>query len=231
VTPPLPPPQPPKRRIGWIVGVVVALVVAGSLVVALLVTGGDDDVTTAAPDTVPPATVEGGVIPAETQPVEVDGEPLPPLPEPGADDAALGLDAPRLSGYSFDGSPLEVGTGGGSTLVVFLAHWCPHCNAEIPRLIEWQESGQVPDDLEIVGVATGSRADAPNYPPSEWLDGKGWPWPALADSEAGDAAAAYGLTGFPYFVLVGDDGTVLVRFSGEIEVDQLDGLVRAALAN
>ena len=32
-------------------------------------------------------------------------------------------------------------------MVVFLAHWCPHCNAEIPVLNEWRDSGEIPDGL------------------------------------------------------------------------------------
>ena len=50
-------------------------------------------------------------------------------------------------------------------MVVLLAHWCPHCNAEIPVLNEWRDSGEIPDGLNIVGVSTGASADAPNFPP------------------------------------------------------------------
>ncbi len=222
MTPPLPPPQPPKRRTGLVVGLAVALAVAVALIVALLVTGSDDgDVVTEQTDD----------LPGENQDVVVDGKQLPPLPEPGDDDEAIGLEPPLLQGFSFDRSPVNVEPGGTPKMVVFLAHWCPHCNAEIPRLIEWKESGQMPEGLELIGVSTGTRPDGPNYPPSAWLDAKGWPWPAMADSETAAAATAYGLTSYPYFVVIGADGTVKVRFSGEIEVEQLDGLVRTALAD
>lgn len=230
--PPLPPPQPPKRRAGLFLAVGVAGVIIGALAVALVVSaGGDDDASTAASSTVPPSTVEGGVVPAENQEVVVTGAPLPALPEPGADDAALNEEAPALAGYSFDGSPIAVEPGGSPKMVVFLAHWCPHCNAEIPRLIEWKETGRVPEGLEVIAVSTAVRSDSQNYPPSSWMVARQWPWPVMADSADSEAATAYGLTGFPYFVLIGEDGTVKVRFSGEIEVDQLDSLVRAALAN
>jgi len=37
---------------------------------------------------------------------------------------------------------------------VFLAHWCPHCNREIPELNAWRDSGEVPADLQVVAVTT-----------------------------------------------------------------------------
>jgi len=59
------------------------------------------------------------------------------LPESG-DDSTLGLIAPTLNGHAFDGSNLSVTPGDGKPyMIVFLAHWCPHCNREVPRLIEW----------------------------------------------------------------------------------------------
>ena len=114
-------------------------------------------------------------------------------------------------------------------MLVFLAHWCPHCNAEIPRLIEWKESGQMPDSLEVVGIATGSRDDQANWPPSQWLVDKEWPWAVMADSEAQDAAYAMGVSGYPGLVLLDGDGTVLARRSGEASVSELDDWVSAAM--
>ena len=120
---------------------------------------------------------------------------------------------------------------GGPYMVVFLAHWCPHCNAEIPRLIEWQQSGAVPSDLRVIGVSTGVASDRPNYPPSDWVVAKQWPWPVMADSEGQDAAIAYGVSGYPFFAIVGADGTIKVRASGEVEIDALNQIVTDALAD
>jgi thiol-disulfide isomerase/thioredoxin len=116
-------------------------------------------------------------------------------------------------------------------MVVFLAHWCPHCNAEIPRLIEWQQSGAVPSDLRVIGVSTGVASDRPNYPPSDWVVAKQWPWAVMADSAAQDAAIAYGVSGYPFFAIVGADGTIKVRASGELEIDALNQIVTDALAD
>ena len=66
------------------------------------------------------------------------------------------------------------------------------------------------------GVATAVDSSSVNFPPAQWFSDKGWPWPVLVDEStgagaAGKAAAAYGATGWPYFVIVGADGKVMVR--------------------
>ena len=53
--------------------------------------------------------------------------------------------------------------------------------------------------------------------------------PTLADSADNEAAQAYGVSGFPFIVVVGEDGTVKGRFSGEMGLDDLDQAVREAL--
>jgi thiol-disulfide isomerase/thioredoxin len=125
---------------------------------------------------------------------------------------------------------LAVVPGGGPKLVVFLAHWCPACNEEVPELVNWYESGRVPEELEVVGVSTGVRPDAVNYPPSEWIVEKGWPWPAMADSAESSAAQAYGVTGYPTSVVVGSDGNVIDRVSGVLGLEAYEAFVENALA-
>ena len=207
-------------------GVIAAIVIA---FVIAIVAGGSND--SASSDTTKVPNSDGTVSAGENQPVEVVGDVLEPLPESGVD-STIGLMAPTLNGYAFDGSNLSVTPGDGKPyMLVFLAHWCPHCNREIPRLIEWQASGAIPADLQIIGVSTAVASDRPNYPPSQWLVAKGWPWPVMVDSEAMDAAEAYGVSGYPFFALVGADGKVKVRGSGELEIDQLNQIVDAALTS
>ena len=207
-------------------GVILAIVVA---FVIAIVAGGSNESDSSNTTKVPNS--DGSVSVGENQPVEVVGEALEALSDSG-DDSTIGLTAPTLNGFAFDGTSLSVTPGDGNPyMLVFLAHWCPHCNREIPRLIEWQASGAVPADLQIIGVSTGVANDRPNYPPSQWVVEKGWPWPVMADSEGVDAARAYGVSGYPFFVLVGADGEVKVRGSGELEIDQLNQIVNTALAS
>jgi len=220
----------------WIVaGLAVVLVVIAAI--AIVGGGGSDDGGSTADGTgsqVTSATGDGANAagPSEYQPVAVSGEALPTLeesvPAPGTDPAE-GVAAPVLSGFGFNGMEMKIKPAGKPVLLVFLAHWCPHCNAEIPRLIEWQESGDMPESLIVVGVATGSRNDQPNWPPSQWLVDMEWPWAAMADSENQDAARAMGVGGYPGLVLLDGDGSVLARRSGEASVSELNDWVNAAM--
>src|SRR5690606_11198761 len=129
-------------------------------------------------------------------------------------DPGRGLTAPSLVGLGYDGQPVRIDAAiDGPTMVVFLAHWCPHCNAAVPRLIELRDAGRFPEWLNIVAVATASDPQRPNFPPGDWLAREGWTWPALADGVDLDAgswvgATAFGVDGFPFIALLDDDGKV-----------------------
>ncbi|MGA1258568.1 MAG: hypothetical protein ACO3X0_07735, partial [Ilumatobacteraceae bacterium] len=77
------------------------------------------------------ASLEGA---SEFQNVVVVGDPLPKFAD-GAD-AALGTTAPVLEGFGFLGNQVTT-TPGTPMLLVFLAHWCPFCQKEVPILVNW----------------------------------------------------------------------------------------------
>lgn len=221
------PPPPGPRRLPLLA--VVAVLVAVAAVVAVVAGGGGGDGggTTTADES--PAAEDGdgdGSGAGEaTAPVSVDGEALPPRPD-GGDDPAVGMPMPVLAGTSVTGQPLVVGADGPG-LVLFLAHWCPHCRAEVPRLQEWLSAGGLPQGTSIMAVSTGADPAAPNYPPSEWLAGEGWEPPTLLDSEEMAAAEAVGLTAYPFFVFVDGDGRVASRATGELSVDVVESTLRS----
>jgi thiol-disulfide isomerase/thioredoxin len=124
--------------------------------------------------------------------------------------------------------PVVAPVDGTPTLLVFLAHWCSHCNDELPVLDDWLASGGLPDGVALRGVATAIDPARPHYPPTTWLDEAGWDVPTLVDGD-GSIAAAFGVTGYPGWVAVAADGTVLARSSGPQDVAALDA-VTAALA-
>lgn len=218
-------------RTPWVIGAVVALVAAVALLFAILAGGDDGDggSDTTTPTNGSDASTAPGSEPGETQAVTITGDPLEALADP-ANDPAVGTLAPTLSGSSFDGTPVEITPGeGGPRLLVFLAHWCPHCQDEVPVLVDWHEQGGVPADLQVTAVATGTDDERPNYPPSEWLEDELWPWPVLADDEASSAGLAYGVSGFPFLVILDAEGNVAARVSGEVSSDQLEQLIAQSL--
>ena len=205
------------------------------LYIVLVVVGiaGAVSLGTAGGSTTPSAdsavTVPGGVAAAEFQKVTTTGDALPPLPESG-DDPAVGKAAPTLTGYDLAGRPAKIdpGSDGKATMLVFLAHWCPHCNAEVPVLNEWKEKGLVPTNLRVVGITTASRPDQANWPPSKWLVAKKWTFDQFADSEKQDASAAYGVGGYPFLVFIDAAGNVTSRTSGEVPVEDITTRANAA---
>ena len=214
-----------RSRTPLVLGAVVAVVAVIALV-AVLIGGGGDDGDTAT--TVPAGSDGSGTDAALSQGVVVDGTPLPE--GDGASDPAMGSPAPAVSGFDYAGDPVDIAPGtDGPMLVVFLAHWCPHCNAEVPVLLEWEASGDIPADLQVVGVSTAVSADRPNYPPDQWLADKGWGWPVIADDAEQTAARAYGLTGYPFLTFIDADGNVVARTSGELPVEQLQALADATV--
>jgi thiol-disulfide isomerase/thioredoxin len=195
------------------IALVIAAVVVVIAVVAVVVTRSSGDAS-AGP---------------QTYPVTVTGSPLPVMPDStSTPDPAIGLLAPTLTGQSlFDGSSMTIAPGGGHPmLVVFVAHWCPHCQREVPLLVQWMNSGQKPADLNVVAVSTANNLSDVNSPASSWLKREKWTTPVMADSSDNTAAQAYGLPGYPYLVLLDANGKVTARNSGEMTIDQINSFVK-----
>ncbi|CAN5594312.1 hypothetical protein BH10ACT3_BH10ACT3_15990 [soil metagenome] len=207
-----------------IVGATVLVIVLFGVVALVITKSGDDD----------SANGSGAADNAtqEQAAVTVVGEPLPAYPDtdsylaPPDDDPAVGKVAPELEGQTFDGTPLTIDpTDGRAKVVIFVAHWCPHCQREVPLIQKWLDDGNKPDNVDFYAVSTAVSADRPNYPPSAWLADEGWTPPVMLDSPDQTAAVAYGLPGFPYFVMMDASGKVTQRASGEVPIDEFGELV------
>ena len=147
---------------------------------------------------------------------EITGTPLPAFSD--GQDPAVGALAPVVRGHDFDGSPVDLGgETDTASIVVFMPHWCPHCQVELPDLVLWADDGTIPDDVRLVAVATSTDPGQNNFPPQEWFERESWPGEVLADSDNNAVAAAYGVTGFPFFVAIGTDGNVAARDAGELD--------------
>lgn len=207
----------------WIV-IAVIVAIGAVLVAAVVIAGGGGD------DGGDPSVVAGdtpiGELIVQGEP-QVEGSPLSDMPESGPD-PDVGSPVPTLTGQAFDASPIVIEPGAEPMVLAFLAHWCRHCQAEVPRLADHVDEVGAPEGVAVYGVATGTDEGQPNFPPGEWLAEEGWPFPTLVDSLEGTAAQAYGLTGFPYFVVVDADGNLVQRTSGELSTEQFDALVGAA---
>ena len=176
---------------------VVALAIVGAaLVVSPALAGGNTEIGTR-------VKVQGAKLPAS----DAVGSP---------DDPAIGKTVPTLKGRSLTGEKVTFKSDGTPRVLIFLSHSCPHCQAEVPVIVELAKDGKL-DGVEVQTVTTNTSEDLPNYPPSEWLEDEDWPFePILADDAKLRAFFGLGGEAFPYFVFVDADGKVVARASGEL---------------
>jgi cytochrome c biogenesis protein CcmG/thiol:disulfide interchange protein DsbE len=210
------------RRPAWLLpalAVAVVVVIGG---VALALSGNQPTDSSARPSVSPGASGAVGDAPTIT------GLSLVPFENPDGD-IAVGRPAPTVVGSSFDGSEVTIGADGRPQMLLFLAHWCSHCQAEVPAVQAWLDAGGLPDGVDLISVSTAADPAAPNYPPDEWLRREGWTPPVLVDP-TGSVATAYGLPAFPFFVFVNADGTVAGRITGEVPVEDLEAIAEQLAA-
>ena len=160
--------------------------------------------------------------------VSVVGEPLPFLADPNAGDPSIGFTAPTVSGSDWDGVPTTIEADGRPKILLFLAHWCPHCQAEVPVVTSWLDFGGLPDDVDMYSFTVLSDRLRPNWPSQTWLEDEGWTVPVIMDDEQQSVVFAYGMRGTPFYVVLDGDNNNLGRISGEVGVAGLDQMVAIA---
>lgn len=199
-------PPPDRQRVSvvpWVVGGVFAVTLIATV---LLTMGGTSE---AAPETGSPI---------------IAGTLLPYYVETNAD-AALNLPIPEVTGADFAGNEVVITNDGRAKAILFVAHWCPVCQREIPAVTEWLASNSVPDGVDLYTVATGINPDADNYPSSVWLERENWPLPVIVDSASNTAAAAFGLSAYPFWVFVNDEGHLVGRLDGYLDPETLSTIL------
>lgn len=130
-------------------------------------------------------------------------------------DPAISVLSPSVTAQNFEGQAAQITPGKKPYMLVFLAHWCPHCQKEMPAIVALQQSGKIPADVEVVGIATGTFSNRPNFPPSAWFARENWPGSIIADDKGSTIASAFGLTSYPLIVFIDSEGTVSKRLAGE----------------
>ncbi|MBT8212167.1 MAG: TlpA family protein disulfide reductase [Acidimicrobiia bacterium] len=164
----------------------------------------------------------------EAAEVEVTGTNLAPLLS--NDDPAIGELAATIVGEDFDGNRVAIEPDGNPKVVMFLAHWCSFCQAEVPVVQAWLNAGGLPAGTEMIAVSTSVNAGRDNYPPSAWLEREGFTAPVIADSEDGLVAQAFGMSGTPFYAFLDGDNNLVRRVSGQIDPATI-GAILSAIAS
>lgn len=199
-----------------------ALIVVGLGAVAIIASSRGDD-----------SAVDGSASDgAETAPVNVSGAALVTMPADvqitGADtDPAYGTAAPTLTGTGFDGSEVVIGNDGSPKVIYFVAHWCPHCQAEIPVIQGLIDDGKLPEGIDVYAVSTAVDQGRGNYPPSGWLLDEGFTSTVLRDDDAASALEAFGATSFPFAVYLDANNEVVARTAGSMDAVTIESLWQA----
>ena len=112
-----------RSRTPIVIGIVLAVVAVVAIAAVVLTSGGDDDDAGARRD-------------RRTATVTVDGDPLPQGEAP--DDPAVGKPVPTIARHRLHrATTVSIAPGeDGPMMIVVMAHWCPHCNEEVPTLVD-----------------------------------------------------------------------------------------------
>ena len=143
-------------------------------------------------------------------------------PNTRVDVTANGETSPTVIGQDFDGNEVRIENDGRAKAIVLLAHWCPHCQNEVPVVQAWLDSGGGVEGVDMYSIATDMDSNRDNFPPSAWLDREGWTVPVIRDDSNNSVHTAYGSGGFPFWVFVNSDGTVAFRLAGATTIDELE---------
>lgn len=217
-------PEKPKRPIP-VFGIIVALLILVPVVV-LFATSGDNEEDKKISEKVANVPVYADV--------DVEGDKLSEFPQgPASNDRSAGDPIPTISGTSFDNEPMTISAEDGAQMIAIVAHWCPHCQSEVPKIVSYFEKNGVPEGVTVRAISTSVQESQGNFPPAEWLAREKWDYETLIDEdplavEAPDvnAAGALGVTSFPSILFVDKDGNVSARFSGDVT----DSLLESNLA-
>lgn len=207
-----------RSPVALVAGLILFLGVLALIVLAA--TGGGDEDHSASPG----AVTFGGVDIPEVSDVTIQGEVLPPM-IPGEPDPAVGTKAPVITATSLaNGAEISLGEGK-ARVIGFFAHWCGHCQAELPELTTWLAANDLPPNTEFIAVSTAVDEGRGNYPPSAWFTAEGFTSPVLVDDDRASLLGGFGFSGFPAFVAIDSSGTVVARAGGNIGVEGFEDLL------
>jgi thiol-disulfide isomerase/thioredoxin len=210
---------------------IAAIVVIGMAGIAFVANsvGGDDDsagdeaASGAAADGDEPAVIE------QTAAVTLGGDALSPLPEglkiSNVDTDPLGGQlAPTLTATTFDGSEVTIEPDGSPKVIYFLAHWCPHCQAEVPLIQGLIDDGSLPDGVDVYGVSSIVDDTRDNHPPSDWFAAEAFSPTVVRDDADSSAFLHFGGSGLPYAVYLDGDHRVVARSVGSLDANGINEL-------
>jgi len=135
---------------------------------------------------------------------------------------------PAFSLHDVSGQMRDIDEWSGQPLLInFWATWCAPCRREIPLLQELHARKSI-SGIQVVGIAIDRQNDVELF-----LAEYGVTYPNLVgEADAMATSSLFGLEGLglPFSVLSGADGKILTVHIGEIDADQMAGLIAISQA-
>jgi thiol-disulfide isomerase/thioredoxin len=127
--------------------------------------------------------------------------------------------APPLAVMSLSGAPTEVRPAQHALWLTFWATWCYPCRAEWPGLNQAQRE-LVGDGLKLVAISVNEQPGAVQA----FLEQQPASFEVVLDPQ-GQAAARYGVVGFPTHILIDDEGVVRAVVRGPLDAPHVRRLL------
>lgn len=207
---PLPERKPGSRAAAFAAMGIVAVAI---ILLTMLAPGGVD------PDAPPPGTIPEG---ANRDPGEAAT-----AAELAGDATIAGKDAPlNFTLKDINGVDVRLSSFKGKVILVnFWAKWCGPCRAEIPDLVELQDTYR--DDLVVLGILVQDRWDDKVKTFATELKVN---YPLLDASERVDVEEAFGpMWGLPTSFVIGRDGRIAIKRTGIGTKEQFEQEIKALL--
>ncbi len=133
---------------------------------------------------------------------------------------------PALDGLVADGAPVPgldpSAFKGKVSLVNVWASWCVPCHAEAPLLVQLAEDRE----LQMIGINYKDAADNAR----RFLGRYGNPFAIVGVDGNGRAAIEWGVYGVPETFVIGRDGTIVAKLVGGITPENIETVLRPAIA-
>jgi cytochrome c biogenesis protein CcmG/thiol:disulfide interchange protein DsbE len=134
--------------------------------------------------------------------------PLTGQPAPALDVPLYSSSTDHLSNADLVGQP---------ALLNFFASWCGPCAAENTLLMEMAKR----HDVRIYGIALKDDPDQLKA----YLEKRGNPYVRIGFDENGRTAMDWGVSGVPETFVIGADGKVIERHTGELSYDEMNEML------
>lgn len=149
-----------------------------------------------------------------------------PAFESSQNDVAVGITLGAVSGPSYydGGTNVSYGPDDGVARVWLIwAHWCPFCQQELPGLATWwADNEESLENVDLISVTTSIDPERGN-PLEGYLDELALPFPVIVDEDL-SLARQFGTTAFPYWIFTDQNGVVVGRAAGLLDITQVESI-------